>query len=222
MIQSITWKNKKVRFLDQTKLPSEEVYVETSNIGDIAHAMITLQLRGAPLLGIAAGYGIVLASVPFIHASYKEFINAFDRAYALLAKTRPTAKNLFWALERMRKCIRLTTTNDSLSLFEKLENEAIAIHREDAAMCNAMGKFGQDVIPDNSIILTHCNTGALATGGIGTALGVISTAHNAGKKIHVYVDETRPLLQGARLTMWELEKLGIPSTLITEIPLLGR
>lgn len=216
MIQSIAWKNKKVRFLDQTKLPAEEKYVETSDIEDIARAIITLQLRGAPLIGIAAGYGLVLGIFPFLHASYDEFITAFDRSYARLSQTRPTAKNLFWALERMRKCSRLTATKDVPTLFENLENEAIAIHREDAIMCEAMGKFGQELIPDNSTILTHCNTGALATGGIGTALGVIASAHKAGKKIHVYVDETRPLLQGARLTMWELEKLGISSTLITD------
>lgn len=206
----------KVRFLDQTRLPLEEVYIETSDIAILADAIITLKLRGAPLIGISAAYGVLLGIQEYKHSSIDQFSHVFTHSVDLLAKTRPTAKNLFWALERMQKIVRLNSNEKSEALFDKLEAEAVSIHKDDGAMCEAMGKFGAALIPDGAKILTHCNTGALATGGIGTALGVITTAHRMGRKISVYVDETRPLLQGARLTMWELHKAGVPATLITD------
>ncbi len=206
----------KVRFLDQTRLPLEEVYIETSDIAIIADAIITLKLRGAPLIGISAAYGVLLGIQGYKRSPIDQFSHAFNHSVDLLAKTRPTAKNLFGALERMQKIVRLYSNEKPEALFDKLKAEAVFIHKDDGAMCEAMGKFGAALIPDGAKILTHCNTGALATGGIGTALGVITTAHRMGRKISVYVDETRPLLQGARLTMWELHKAGVPATLITD------
>lgn len=216
MIQTIEWLGTKVRFLDQTLLPTEERYVETSDINVLADAIRTLKLRGAPLIGISAAYGLLCGVLPYKESSSEVFLQHFDVSTELLAKTRRTAKNLFWALERMKNVVRLNFTKDSQSLFDILEVEAKAIHDEDRTMCKSMGLFGAQLIEHGMTILTHCNTGALATGGIGTALGVITTAHQAGKKMHVFVDETRPLLQGARLTMWELQKENIPATLITD------
>ncbi len=216
MIRSIEWLGDRIRFLDQTLLPLEERYVETSDIAELADAIISLKVRGAPLLGIAAAYGILIGVQSFKNSSLQKFLDAFQTSFDLLSQTRPTAKNLFWALERMQNRIRLTSTHETQKLFEILCSEAAAIHQEDEVMCATMGKFGAELIPSNAVIVTHCNTGALATGGIGTAFGVIATAFSQGKEIFVYADETRPLLQGARLTMWELQKNGIPSALITD------
>lgn len=216
MIQSITWLGDKVRFLDQTELPLWEKYVETSDIHLLADAIVKLKVRGAPLIGISAAYGVVLGLLPHKNSPLEIFLEQFHRSVELLEKTRPTAKNLFWALERMRNVVRLNPMNNATLLFDMLETEAKSIHDEDRRMCESMGFYGAQLIDDGMNILTHCNTGALATGGIGTALGAIKTAHQSGKKIHVYADETRPLLQGARLTMWELQKEKIPSTLITD------
>lgn len=215
-MKSIEWLENTVRFLDQTELPAKEVYIETSDLSILADAIITLKVRGAPLLGIAAAYGVLLGVQPQKTSSREEFRSVFEKSYKIISETRPTAKNLFWALERMRTVLRLNSSESSTLLFEKLESEAKTIHEEDRSMCEAIGKFGAELIPDNAKILTHCNTGALATGGIGTAFGVILTAHNSGKNIFVYADETRPLLQGARLTMWELNNAKIPSALITD------
>lgn len=216
MIRSIEWMDGTVRFLDQTRLPNEEVYVETSDCTVIANAIISLRLRGAPLIGIAAAYGLVLGVQRFKDAPIEKFLHEFEATKSVLAKTRPTAKNLFWALERMEKSIRLTSMKDASMLFDTVQHEAFAIHAEDRTMCENIGRFGADLIPQNAIILTHCNTGALATGGIGTAFGVILTAAQQGKNIFVYADETRPLLQGSRLTMWELQHNNIASALITD------
>lgn len=216
MIISIEWRGTSVRFLDQTLLPEKEESVETSDLAILVDAIKRLKLRGAPLLGIAAGYGILLGARAAVNSSYEIFLAAVESAAAAIAAPRPTAVNLFWALERMRNVLRLNPGDSPSTLFEKLESEARAIHAEDKAMCEAIGHAGDAIIPRNAKILTHCNTGALATGGIGTAFGVIVTAHQSGKKIIVYADETRPLLQGARLTMWELQKMGIPGVLITD------
>ncbi|MBI2430370.1 MAG: S-methyl-5-thioribose-1-phosphate isomerase [Ignavibacteriales bacterium] len=216
MIRSIEWCGDKVRFLDQTALPNDEKYVETSDINVLAEAIVKLKVRGAPLIGISAAYGTLLGLHQHKHSSAGIFLEQFHRSTSLLEKTRPTAKNLFWALERMRNVLRLNSTNNAYTLFDILESEAKAIHDEDRRMCESMGIFGAQLIESGATILTHCNSGSLATGGIGTGLGVIKTAHKAGKKISVYVDETRPLLQGARLTMCELEKENIPATLITD------
>ncbi|MEW5798039.1 MAG: S-methyl-5-thioribose-1-phosphate isomerase [Bacteroidota bacterium] len=216
MIQSIEWLGDKVRFLDQTELPNREVYIETGEIAVLAEAIVTLKLRGAPLIGISAAYGVLLGLLRHKDSSVEIFLEHFQNSVELLEKTRPTAKNLFWALERMQNTARLNTTNGSKMLFDILESEARSIHDEDRRMCDSMGFYGAQLIEDGATVLTHCNSGSLATGGIGTALGVIKTAHRSGKKISVFVDETRPLLQGARLTMWELQKENIPSTLITD------
>ncbi|MCK9410370.1 MAG: S-methyl-5-thioribose-1-phosphate isomerase [Bacteriovoracaceae bacterium] len=216
MINSIEWNGSSVRFLDQTQLPDAEVYTETNDLDVLIDAINRLKVRGAPLLGITAAYGVLLGTHSAIDASAETFKNRVESAAASIAATRPTAVNLFWSLERMRKILRLNSSDTPKMLFEKLKAEAVAIHTEDRTMCEAMGKAGAELIPNGASILTHCNTGALATGGIGTAFGVLFSAHHSGKKIHVYADETRPLLQGARLTMWELQKEGIPATLITD------
>ncbi|MHB1050819.1 MAG: S-methyl-5-thioribose-1-phosphate isomerase [Bacteroidota bacterium] len=216
MIRSIEWLGESVRFLDQSLLPGEERYIETSGMTAVAEAIVSLKLRGAPLIGIAASYGVLLGVLPAREASLETFLESLHNAVDTLAKTRPTATNLFWALERMQNVVRLNSTNKPSLLFTALEEEAKAIHDEDRRMCDSMAFYGEQLIDDGATILTHCNTGALATGGIGTALGVITLAHRNGKKISVLVDETRPLLQGARLTMWELQKGKIPATLITD------
>lgn len=215
-MKSIEWLGNKVRFIDQTELPLNEVYIETSELSVLTDAIIALKVRGAPLLGISAAYGILLGVQSGKKSNKEKFLQLFEDAASAISSTRPTAKNLFWALERMRNILRLNSQENGETLFDKLETEAKAIYDEDRLMCEAIGKLGAGLIPDGANILTHCNTGALATGGIGTAFGAIVTAHNARKKISVYVDETRPLLQGARLTMWELQKAGIPSTLIAD------
>ncbi|MFZ4620897.1 MAG: S-methyl-5-thioribose-1-phosphate isomerase [Bacteroidota bacterium] len=215
-MNSIEWLGDSVRFLDQTELPLREIYCETSDLSVLNDAIIKLKVRGAPLLGICAAYGLLLGIRSEKRSSPQIFEQHFERAAKSITATRPTAKNLFWAVERMRKILRLNLHETASVLFEKLENEAVAIHHEDSQMCDLMGRFGSELIPAGAKILTHCNTGALATGGIGTAFGVLLTAHHDGKNIEVFADETRPLLQGARLTMWELMNAGIPATLITD------
>lgn len=213
---SIEWLGSSVRFLDQTELPLREVYCETSDLTVLNDAIVKLKIRGAPLLGISAAYGLLLGVRAHRQAPPEMFAHRFEEAASSITATRPTAKNLFWAVERMRKIVRLNQHESSSTLFDKLEQEATAIHNEDRRMCDAIGRFGSQLIPNGAKVLTHCNTGALATGGIGTAFGVLLTAHREGKNIHVYADETRPLLQGARLTMWELMNAGIPASLITD------
>lgn len=215
-MKSIEWVNNSIRFLDQTELPLNEVYLTTSDLSIFADAIRTLKVRGAPLLGICASYGVLLGIQKKIHSSKEEFLLAFENGVKLISSTRPTAKNLFWALERMRNVIRLNPNDEPKTLFDKLKSEALLIHEEDAIMCERIGNFGADLLFNEAKVLTHCNTGELATGGIGTAFGVILSAHKSGKRISVFADETRPLLQGARLTMWELQKAGIPATLITD------
>ncbi len=215
-MNSIEWRNNAVRFLDQTELPLREVYIETSDLSVLADAIIRLKVRGAPLLGIAAAYGILLGIQSAKNSSKDALEFSFEESAQRISATRPTAKNLFWAVERMRNILRLNSHENTITLFEKLESEAKAIHEEDRVMCDRIGNIGAELIPHGAKILTHCNTGALATGGIGTAFGVIVTAHRMKRAIHVYADETRPLLQGARLTMWELQNAGIPATLVTD------
>ncbi len=215
-MNSIEWLGDSVRFLDQTELPLREFYCETPDLSILNDAIVKLKVRGAPLLGICAAYGLLLGIRSARLSSVKIFEQCFESSAQSISATRPTAKNLFWAVERMRKILRLNIHETSSVLFEKLEDEALAIHNEDRHMCELIGKFGSELIPSGAKILTHCNTGALATGGIGTAFGVLLTAHRNEKNIQVYADETRPLLQGARLTMWELMNAGIPATLITD------
>ncbi len=215
-MKSIEWIHGRVRFIDQTRLPAEEVFVETESLDVLAEAIRTLKVRGAPALGVAAAYAILLGTQHFQEEDPQKFSAEFERSAAIIAQTRPTAKNLFWALERMRSVCRLKITDKTAEIKKALLAEAIAIHREDAEMCAAIGTHGASLVPDPAVILTHCNTGSLATGGEGTAQAVITTAAAQGKKISVYADETRPLLQGARLTAWELQKRGIKVTVIVD------
>ena len=215
-VNALEWRDGKVRFIDQTALPNDEVYVETDDPQVIADAIRRLSIRGAPLIGIAAAYAVALAArrVPESDAQKVQFV--LDKTINMLASTRPTAVNLFWALDRQRSVLQRHSHDPLSVLVSELTEEARGIHAEDRAMCERIGKLGADLLPNAATVLTHCNTGSLATGGIGTAQSVVSTAWAQHKLKHVYVDETRPLLQGARLTAWELQKLGIPATLITD------
>lgn len=201
-MDAIRWEGNTLFLLDQTKLPVEEVWLSYTDYRPVIDAIRTMVVRGAPAIGVTTAYAYCLAALE--RADLKE-------AKAALAASRPTAVNLFWALERMEKKAAACGGNP-----EALIAEAIAIHQEDVAMCKAMGRHGAAVVPDHARILTHCNAGALATGGYGTALGMIRAAHEQGKVEMVYADETRPLLQGARLTAYELVTDHIPATLIAD------
>lgn len=201
-MDAIQWKGNTLYLLDQTKLPVEEVWLSYMDYRPVIDAIRTMVVRGAPAIGVAAAYAYCLAALE--GADLK-------KAKEALAASRPTAVNLFWALDRMEKKSEACGGDP-----ETLIAEAIAIHQEDVAMCKAMGRYGAAVVPDHARILTHCNAGALATGGYGTALGVIRAAHEQGKVEMVYADETRPLLQGARLTAYELVTDHIPATLIAD------
>lgn len=215
-MRSIEWRDGKVRFLDQSRLPSEEYYVETDNEEVIAQAIRTLALRGAPLIGIAAAYGFALAFRKPAFSNPALFHASLERLSNLFRSTRPTAVNLFWAIDRMRRTALDAAALAPLTLAERILAEAKAIHDEDEAQCRLIGAAGAKILPNAAMVLTHCNTGSLATGGDGTALSVLKVAWESHTLKHVYVDETRPLLQGARLTAWELQRLGIPFTLITD------
>ena len=193
-----------LELIDQTKLPTELVTLECRDVETVWEAIKMLRVRGAPAIGIAAAYGVVLGM------QVGHLVNMQDRLHEVceyLATSRPTAVNLFWALDRMR-----SMGTDPAALLA----EAQAIHDEDRRMCHAIGRFGAELIPDGAGVLTHCNAGGLATAEYGTALSVFFTAQDAGKKLHVFVDETRPLLQGSRLTAWELAQRGIDATLICD------
>lgn len=208
-MEAIRWKHDALYLLDQTCLPARERWLRYTDYREVAQAIQTMVVRGAPAIGIAAAYSMVLAARENNHKA--DFLVSMSRAKEILAASRPTAVNLFWALDRMERCWR--AFGPELS---RLEEEAQAIHREDIQMNSAMGKAGAELVPHRANILTHCNAGALATGGCGTALGVIRAAHTQGKVSMVYADETRPLLQGARLTAYELMEDHIPVTLICD------
>jgi methylthioribose-1-phosphate isomerase len=215
-VQAISWTaSGAVRILDQRALPDAEIERELESAEAVADAIRQLQVRGAPLIGIAAAMGLVVGTRELRGAPRATFLERVTRLTALLGAARPTAVNLRWALERMARTAA-AAPGDGSALWERLHAEATAIWEEDRAMCRRIGEHGVALLPDGANILTHCNTGALATGGIGTALAPIYLAHEQGRKVHVYVDETRPLLQGARLTVWELMHAGIPCTLITD------
>jgi methylthioribose-1-phosphate isomerase len=203
---------RKLRFIDQTELPIRLVYRETDDYREIITAIKRLEIRGAPAIGIAAAYGIAVAVSNSGHYSLSEL----ERLAGEFKASRPTAVNLFWAVDRILTLMRSAGPIDASTATELLWREATAIHEEDREMCQRIGRLGAALINDGAGILTHCNTGALATGGIGTALGVIYTCRDQGKKISVFADETRPLLQGARLTAWELQQEGIDVTLICD------
>ncbi len=204
-----------VRLIDQTQLPLALEYVNTDDIKVIWNAIKTLQVRGAPAIGIAAAMGLA-AAIQHSKAQGETLQSEICAAADYLATSRPTAVNLFWALNRMRKLATDDASLEPESLKAKLIEEAIAIRDEDAAMCRAIGKHGADLLPDGSTVLTHCNAGGLATAEFGTALAPIYTAVEQGKRIAVYADETRPLLQGSRLTAWELQQAGIDVTVICD------
>ena len=216
MIQTLEWTSSGVRFIDQTKLPNEEVYVTCTTHQQVADVIRSMVVRGAPAIGVAAAMGIALG----IQNSKAENINdlrqEFDDICDVIGKTRPTAVNLFWAIRRMREKFELLSAKPIAQIKQSVSEEAQRMHAEDIAANQAMGRHGAALMPARGGVLTHCNAGALATCGYGTALGVIRAAIEQGKKIHVYADETRPFLQGSRLTAWELMKDGIPTTVISD------
>lgn len=214
-MKCIYWKDDHIDIIDQTKLPSQLEWISCHDINTLGEAIKRLSIRGAPALGIAAGMGIALAAVSSKNDGLDNLKAELAEVRDYIASTRPTAVNLFWALDRMMKIVK-SFGGDVAELKKVLESEALEIAREDEAMCKAIGDNGADLVEEGWNILTHCNAGFLATGDYGTALGVIRSAHRQGKKIHVYVDETRPLLQGARLTAWELAQEKIPYTLIAD------
>lgn len=222
MFKTIEWTDQGVRMIDQRRLPGEEVYLTCRDYDEVAEAIRGMVIRGAPAIGVAAAMGVALGiknsgarTIPGLRCD-------FDRIAETLSRTRPTAVNLFWAIERMRSVFEASLARHSTdaqgveAVRGDLEEEAKRILAEDIAINEAMGRHGAALLPDSGTVLTHCNAGALATGGYGTALGVIRAAVSQGKNIQVFADETRPFLQGARLTAWELAKDGIPVTLITD------
>lgn len=214
MRPTIEWADGKVVMIDQRKLPLEEAYLECRSEEEVARAIETMVIRGAPAIGIAAAYGVALG---VLNASPREDLGrAFERIVKRLSGTRPTARNLFWALERMRRIYEENRLLPCGALGLRLLREAQAIDAEDLEVNKTIGASGRELIRDGDSVLTHCNAGGLATAGYGTAVGVIRAAVEQGKKVHVFIDETRPFLQGARLTVWELHQLGIPTTLITD------
>jgi len=212
----LEWKKGKLYLLDQTKLPLKEAYVACSTYQEAAQAIQKMVVRGAPAIGVAAAFGMVLGIRQFKSGTRAALKKHMDGVAQALVSTRPTAVNLVWAVERMRRLAFQKMGGGFQILREELEKEALRILKEDLEANREMGRQGQVLIPDGVSVLTYCNAGALATAGYGTALGVIRAAWEAGKRIHVYVGETRPLLQGARLTAWELKKDRIPCTLIAD------
>jgi methylthioribose-1-phosphate isomerase len=218
MIPTLTWTSEGVRFIDQTKLPLDESYVIATTYEEVADVIVTMVVRGAPAIGVSAAYGVALGALRSKAKTTQEFEPEFEKICARLAGTRPTAVNLFWAIDRMKRVFSsmIAAGAPLTDIQQKLLAEAHAMYEEDIAACKTMGAFGGELLPDEGGVLTHCNAGALATCGYGTALGVIRSAVEQGKRIHVYADETRPFLQGARLTAWELMEDGIPTTVICD------
>ncbi len=213
MVETIRWTDDGVVMIDQTRLPREEVYVTCRDYLEVAEAIRSMVIRGAPAIGVAAAMGVALGA---LRADPARFDSEFETICTTLAATRPTAVNLFWAIERMKRLRASLGGRPLEEVRAALVAEALQIRIDDIAINEAMGRNGAPLIPDGKTVLTHCNAGALATAGYGTALGVVRAAVAAGKKIDVFADETRPFLQGARLTVWELERDGIPATLITD------
>jgi methylthioribose-1-phosphate isomerase len=218
MILTLEWTSEGVRFIDQTKLPLEESYVLATTYQQVADVIVTMVVRGAPAIGVSAAMGIALGAKQTTATTTEEFAPEFAAICKLLAGTRPTAVNLFWAIDRMQALFaQLRAEGASLARVQQaLLADALAMYDEDIAACKTMGAYGAELMPDEGTVLTHCNAGALATCGYGTALGVIRGAVERGKRIHVYADETRPFLQGARLTAWELMADGIPTTVLCD------
>jgi methylthioribose-1-phosphate isomerase len=216
MVQTIEWTNEGVRFIDQTKLPTEEVYVTCRTHEEVATAIKDMIVRGAPAIGVSAAMGIALGVKNSRAKNIAELRPEFERICEALRVTRPTAVNLFWAIRRMQAKLESLASQPVERIKQELIAEAQHMHAEDVASCMTLGKHGAALMPASGGVLTHCNAGALATCGYGTALGVIRAAVESGKKIQVFADETRPFLQGSRLTAWELMKDGIPTTVISD------
>lgn len=206
--ETLEWHGKFLRIIDQRELPDKVLFIDCYTVREVVDAIRTLAVRGAPAIGIAAAYGVVLGAL--------RDRNSVESAIAELAASRPTAVNLFWALERMRNEALKSMNESDVDFIHNLTSEASGIHFDDIEGNRRIGMFGSELLPERVTVLTHCNAGALATGGYGTALGVIRAAREAGKSIKVYACETRPLLQGARLTVWELEQDGFDVTLICD------
>ncbi len=213
---TVWWEDGAVCLVDQRLLPGQEIVVRCHILDDVVSAIGTMQVRGAPAIGCTAAYGMVLAAAQSSGTGVDRLIDALAAAKATLDAARPTAVNLAWATDRMLQVARRDRSGDPAALRRALLDEAHAIMAEDLAMCHAIGRHGVALIPPGGRVLTHCNAGGLATAGYGTALAPIRTAHEQGRPVHVYVDETRPFLQGARLTAWELQRAGVPLTLITD------
>jgi methylthioribose-1-phosphate isomerase len=218
MLPTIAWEEDAVVMVDQRKLPVREVYVRCRTAREVARAIQKMVIRGAPAIGVAAAMGVALELRRSKASGTTRLATDFYRACDLLAATRPTAVNLFWAIERMKRVfsegMRAGRSTDEVKT--SIEKEAHRVHDEDVASCHAMGQHGAELVPPDGRVLTHCNAGALATGGYGSALGVVRAAVEAGKRVTVYADETRPFFQGARLTAWELVRDGIDTTVITD------
>ena len=218
MLPTIDWQDDTIVMVDQRKLPAQEVYVRCRSAQEVAKAIRTMIIRGAPAIGVAAAMGIALGVRRSKAKGTTQLAVEFQKICDLMSATRPTAVNLFWAITRMKRAFAegAQAGESPEALADRLEREARRIHDEDVESCRAMGMHGAAVVPDRARVLTHCNAGALATAGYGSALGVIRAAIEKGKKVAVYADETRPFMQGARLTAWELVREGIETTVITE------
>jgi methylthioribose-1-phosphate isomerase len=218
MIETLYWKNQRLYILNQLLLPHAVKYVVCNNHADVADAIRDMVIRGAPAIGIAAGYGMYLASIEKPFMTPAQLLDHLQKTKIILGNTRPTAVNLFWALDRMMKSAveAAAGTEPVRRIQDKLCSEAHLILKEDIAVNKKIGRYGASLLPKNSTVITHCNAGSLATGGFGTALGVITEAYRQGKIRMVYVDETRPYMQGARLTLFELKSNKIPATLICD------
>src|SRR5207249_9513920 len=218
MLPTIAREADAVVMIDQRKLPAEEGYVRCRTAAEVARAIKSMVIRGAPAIGVAAAMGIALGIRNSKATGTQKLAAEFYKLCELMAATRPTAVNLFWAIERMKRAFATAAAagQSVAQIKDALDREAGTIHDEDVASCRAMGAFGAEVVPADARVLTHCNAGALATAGYGTALGVIRGAVAQGKRVAVFADETRPFLQGARLTAWELVRDGIETTVITD------
>ena len=214
MIRTIEWSNEGVRMIDQRLLPTQEVYNTYRTVEEVAEAIKSMVIRGAPAIGVAAAMAIALGVKNL--SSKNHLRENFETICQTLHRTRPTARNLFWAIERMKQVFEGCQQCSLEEIQQALKEEALKVHREDIEINREIGRYGQQLLSESMTVLTHCNAGALATAGYGTALGVIRAAVENGKRIEVFADETRPFLQGARLTTWELMKENIPCTLITD------
>lgn len=215
-VKTMEWRDGRLYILDQRLLPTDIQFIECTDHKMVFEAISTLAVRGAPAIGVAAAYGMVLSAGEALSAKGGDFRRKLEEAGDYLASSRPTAVNLFWAIDRMKRLADVRKGSKPEELYDLLLCEAQKIEEEDVAMCQAIGEWGQSLLPEECVVLTHCNAGSLATAGYGTALGVIYSAVSAGKKVRVFVDETRPLMQGSRLTAWELMQSGIHTTIICD------